>query len=195
MEPHIAELRRRAEVFARDACVSLEERIRGVTPVAQDHVVAWRIKTESAIEAKARAAIQRGEPPTINDLVGVRVLAVHSGYFDRIRKELALWADEHDLVQAKFENKYGTPGLGDYRAIHIDYAPREAGKLQLGRDIKVEVQLMTWSRALHAHLCHTLLYKRLPPHDRELIRILELIAQEADRIDSLTTEARGGSPS
>ncbi len=114
--------------------------------VPSDYLVTSRVKSINAIAEKIRArGISSPDPlALVNDVIGFRVLVLHCGYIDRVLAEIDLWATKAMLKLRNKENRFENPGVGGYRALHLDFRVSEQAGWSELINIGVEVQVTTW---------------------------------------------------
>lgn len=120
------------------------------------HGIAWRIKSESAVQAKLR---RRGGMGAINDFIGIRILATHIGLLEKVEQKLSQWESDVGLQRLMRKSLFETPDESGYRAIHLDYRLVAPSTFGLPPTATVEVQLTTWLQHLHGSQSHSLFYK------------------------------------
>jgi ppGpp synthetase/RelA/SpoT-type nucleotidyltranferase len=181
----LPEIRPRADQFARDAAAALKQRMResGLVEADRECMIAWRIKSEDGIRAKEASAVRRGKKPFVNDYIGLRVVAAHFGQIPQTLDEIRRWADEFRLEEQEVDDKYQRPGVGGYRAIHLDYLPIDPNPWLLPKDASVEVQLTSWLQSVHGALSHRLVYKAVQSPSADVIRGLEAISNSIVETD------------
>ena len=141
--------------------------------------VEGRVKTEEAIAAK-RARRPSGR---INDLLGMRVIVAHRGLVRDAAEKVQQWADQSGLRLAQIDDHFERPGVGGYRALHLDYEIPDPRALGLPEDGGLEIQITTALLAAVARISHDLVYRTRAIPGEQLARDLEDLTLEAVRLD------------
>lgn len=147
--------------------------------------VTWRIKSVESIKRKTA----RGR--AINDLVGIRVLALHQGYLPQVLGRLAAWADEFDLQEGCLEDGLSERDPSGYRAVHVDYSFRHAADWQIPAGAGIEIQVSTWLLHYHGSLAHRLYHKADPDASQPWMPFLKRLSQQLWDLDCASAEDVG----
>lgn len=181
----LGDARERAEGFARKAVQDLYLQLLSGAGCSPDpiHGIGYRIKTPAAMAAKLESDDSERGARTINDYIGIRVLAMHSKCLHDIESHLTPWSNGLGLLQVKRQDKIGKPDVGGYRAIHIDYVIEDPEREQLPPETTLECQLTTWLQHLHGMISHRLAYKANELSTSIPIRELELLSADLWELD------------
>jgi ppGpp synthetase/RelA/SpoT-type nucleotidyltranferase len=177
------EIRAPAARVASEGATHLADELRRCFRCASSEEVAvlWRVKTiESALAKRER----RPHEDVINDLIGVRVVVLHLGFLDAAASVVRGWAVKRGLLFVEEENRFARPGLGHYRAIHMDFrfsAPETAG---LTSACGVEVQLTTYLQNVHSLISHAVLYKHGGKATQIVEELLVDVSEKLGQIDA-----------
>lgn len=139
-------------------------------PVDTQHGVSYRVKLDSAIERKAERK-RLSSWRELNDLIGLRVVVLRLDAIPRARDAVLRWAHASHLTVAAEDDRFTHPGLGGYRALHIDLLGCGPG-LHDGQAVGIEVQITTWLQHLHAMISHAAYY--VEGHSRASSRLARL---------------------
>jgi len=176
-----------AESFAVDAVRELYRTLLAdlAFGVSRDHGISSRIKTSSAIKAKLHSS---DLDHSINDFIGIRVLAGHSRCIGEIENKVSEWAINLGMVKVRREDYFMHPDISGYKAIHLDYRFRNPEQQQLPPEAGVEVQITTWLQHLHSMLSHRLFYKAIEPPDKSTVSFLQSFSQDLSKLDAKLAE-------
>jgi ppGpp synthetase/RelA/SpoT-type nucleotidyltranferase len=167
-----------AAQFAVEATDSLRQILLEQTTivVADSSAVSWRVKSPAAIRAKLRSR-------HVNDFVGIRVLTIHPASLPLALEQVRKWARSFSLKELAVQDKYNQPGVGGYRAFHIDFEMEPGNRWRLPVEVTTEIQLTTWLQGLHAAVLHRILYKAEKIPDKTLVRELANFAESISQAD------------
>lgn len=187
----LIDARHEGEIFAREAAGELIRQLseKVFLGIEKEHSIAWRVKTAEAIKAKVKARYtDRVQTQVVNDFIGVRVLAGHSGCFVEIKNEINDWAKRFEMIEVKSEDHLHSPDESGYRAIHIDYLLSRPQDWGLPPEAGIELQLTTWLQHVHSMISHRLYYKSASLPDQEIPIFLNKLSAELNEIDERVTE-------
>jgi ppGpp synthetase/RelA/SpoT-type nucleotidyltranferase len=166
---------------------ALEEELRSSSVRAFS--VASRVKSVTAVSEK----LKRVSGPCVNDFIGFRVVLRDRADLAAALASVEVWGEAAELRRLGAEDRFESPGIGGYRALHLDFALADPEACGLSASAGIEVQLTTAILAAHAAACHELIY-HVPGigADPELAARLHELGQEADRLDRNLAALRAG---
>jgi len=177
-----------ARAFARKAVEQLRARL--VEVFQDDRMrddwfdIVYRIKNPSAVRDKI--AVRSSLPDhgvLINDFIGVRILTMHNGCVPHVEAVVMAWSVDAGLVLRERDDTVEKPRPGGYRALHLDFAFRDAAQYGLPEEMTVEVQIETWLQHAHAILSHRLFYKQGLAASGNLERALSKLSKDLHDFD------------
>jgi ppGpp synthetase/RelA/SpoT-type nucleotidyltranferase len=183
--------RANAETFATTAGEALRHHLSRANRLLIDkhHSISWRVKSPEAIHAKVAKLRRQGREvswDTVSDLIGFRVIAIHSAALRPLEEMLAAWRSELGLVCRHVQDYFQNPKEAGYRAIHFQLMAEDAPRWGLPQGITVEFQLTTWLSYWHAMLSHELFYKSGVGESGQSRSFLESLAERLIAVEALT---------
>lgn len=150
-----------------------------------------RVKSLEAVSEKLKRTAGSG----VNDLIGFRVVLPDRTALSSTADSVAAWGEAEGLERKEVEDRFDDPGLGGYRAMHLDFAVADPAAHGLDPEAGVEVQLTTAILAAHAAACHELVYRRRAESAApELVARVRKLGDEADRLDRELAAMRRRTP-
>lgn len=167
------------ERLASRLATELRNALEGV-PMDRQHGLSYRVKLDSAITRK----IERKHLSSwhdLNDLIGLRVVVLNLDAIPRARDVVLQWAHASQLTVAREDDRFTAPGVGGYRALHIDLRGRGPDP---GQDlpIGIEVQITTWLQHLHAIISHSTYYAGEQPRPSAGLERLSRLIHRLDKV-------------
>jgi ppGpp synthetase/RelA/SpoT-type nucleotidyltranferase len=180
------EIRSAAIRYGDDSATDLADALRAVFGCGGNEEVAvfWRVKTIQSIVAKQK---RRPEDAVLNDFIGFRAVVLHIGLVAEAVNVVRGWANKRGLLLVEEEDHFARPGLGRYRAVHMDFRLLTPETVGLTSACGVEVQITTYLQNVHSLISHAVLYKqgavakRSPPIEPMIAELSEKL----ERIDAM----------
>jgi ppGpp synthetase/RelA/SpoT-type nucleotidyltranferase len=150
-------------------------------PVVPQHGLSYRVKLDSAIARKTERK-NLSSWMDLNDLIGLRVIVRSMDAIPRAREAVIRWAHASHLTVIDEDDRFTSPGLGGYRAVHLDLlgaAPDVGG----GQPLGIEVQITTWLQHFHGMLSHDRYYVGDHPRASSDLAWLERLSRLIHRLD------------